>query len=145
MNGGSLVNAGAPSFLIYKGIHEREQITMKISFKELRKTPFELKASVKNLKKTYAIQLKLAGIEDSMSEDTPVASMNAVLDALENVTDYVSDMLKLKESEVEKLEDMSQEEVMAIAQRLNMRLMGMTEAEIEEALSANEDTEGLAE
>lgn len=83
MNGGSLVNAGAPSFLIYKGIHEREQITMKISFKELRKTPFELKASVKNLKKTYAIQLKLAGIEDSMSEDTPVASMNAVLDALE--------------------------------------------------------------
>lgn len=56
---------------------------MKISFKELRKAPFEVKGSVKNLKKTYAIQLKLAGIEDSMSEDTPVASMNAVLDALE--------------------------------------------------------------
>ena len=118
---------------------------MKISFKELRKTPFELKASVKNLKKTYAIQLKLATIEDTMSEDTPVESMQAVLGALENVTEYVVDMLKLKESEVEKLEDMSQDEVMTIAQRLNMRLMGMTEAEIEEALSANEDEEGLEE
>ena len=117
---------------------------MKISFKELRKTPFELKASVKNLKKTYAIQLNLATIEDTMSEDTPVESMQAVLGALENVTEYVVDMLKLKEAEVEKLEDMEQEQVMAIAQRLNMRLMGMTEKEVEEALSEDND-EGLAE
>jgi len=117
---------------------------MKISFKELRKTPFELKASVKNLKKTYAIQLKLATIEDTMSEDAPIESMQAVLEALENVTGYVVDMLNLKEAEVSKLEDMTQEEVMAIAQRLNMRLMGMSEKDIEEALS-NDDEEGLAE
>lgn len=118
---------------------------MKISFKELRKTPFEVKASVKNLKKTYAIQLKLATLEDAMSADKPVESLQAVYGALENVTEYVVDMLKLKESEIEALEELSQEDVMAIAQRLNMRLMGMTEAEIEKALSESDDDEGLAE
>lgn len=118
---------------------------MKISFKELRKAPFEVKASVKNLKKTYAVQLKLATLEDSMQEDAPVESLQAVLGALENVTEYVVDMLKLKPAEIDTLEELSQEDVMAIAQRLNMRLMGMTEAEIEKALAESDDDEGLAE
>ena len=118
---------------------------MKISFKELRKIPFEVKASVKNLKKTYAIQLKLATLEDSMQEDAPVESLQAVLGALESVTEYIIDMLKLKPAEIEALEDLSQEDVMAVAQRLNMRLMGMTEVEIEKALAESDDDEGLAE
>ncbi|WP_195308073.1 phage tail tube assembly chaperone [Weissella confusa] len=115
---------------------------MKIAFKELRKTPFEVKASVKNLKKTYAIQLKLATLEDSMQEDAPVESLQAVLGALDGVTEYVVDMLKLKPDEIEALEDLGQEDVMAIAQRLNMRLMGMSEAEIKKALTKTDD-EGL--
>lgn len=121
---------------------------MKISFKELRKTPFEVKASVKNLKKTYAVQLNLAKLEDAMSEDAPVASMEAVLGALDNVTDYIVNMLNLKPGEVEKFEDLSQEDVMNIAQRLTMRLMGMTEDEIIKALAENDakdDDEGLVE
>lgn len=116
---------------------------MKISFKELRKAPFEVKASVKNLKKTYAIQLKLATLEDSMQEDAPVESLQAVIGALDGVTEYVVDMLKLKPAEAEALEDLSQEDVMAIAQRLNMRLMGMSEAEIEKTLTETDDDEGL--
>lgn len=116
---------------------------MKISFKELRKASFEVKASVKNLKKTYGIQLKLATLEDSMQEDAPVESLQAVLGALDNVTEYVVDMLKLKPAEIEALEDLSQEDVMAIAQRLNMRLMGMSEDEIEKALKETDDDEGL--
>ncbi len=115
---------------------------MKISFKELRKAPFEVKASVKNLKKTYAIQLKMATLEDSMQEDAGVESLQSVLGALDNLTEYVVDMLKLKPAEIEALEDLSQEDVMAIAQRLNMRLMGMSEAEIKKALTETDD-EGL--
>lgn len=124
-------------------MYPRKEYMMKISFKEIRKAPFEVKASVKNLKKTYAIQLKLATLEDSMQENAPVESLQAVLGALENVTEYVIDMLQLKESEIEALEELSQEDVMAIAQRLNMRLMGMTEAEIEEALKPADEDEGL--
>lgn len=119
---------------------------MKISYKELRKAPFEVKASLKNLKKTYAIQLKLATLEDTMSEDAPVESLQAVLGALDNVTEYIVDTLKLKDDEIEKLEELSQDEVMTIAQRLNMRLMGMSEKEVEEALKPTEDDEeGLVE
>lgn len=114
---------------------------MKISYKELRKTPFEVKASLKNLKKTYAIQLKLAKLEDAMNEDAPVESMESILGALDSVTEYIVDMLKLKPAEIEKLEDLSQDEVMTVAQRLNMRLMGMSEKEIEEALKPDEDDE----
>lgn len=116
---------------------------MKISFKELRKAPFEVKASVKNLKKTYAVQLKLATLEDSTQNDTPVESLQAVLAALDSVTEYIVDMLKLKPAEIEELEDLSQEDVMAIAQRLNMRLMGMSESEIEKALTESDEDEGL--
>ena len=66
---------------------------MKISFKELRKTHLKLRPVTKNLKKTYAIQLKLATLEDSMQEDAPVESLQAVLGALDGVTEYVVDML----------------------------------------------------
>ena len=53
-------------------------------------------------------------------------------------------MLKLKPAEIDALEELSQEDVMTIAQRLNMRLMGMSEAEIEKALTESEDDdEGL--
>ncbi|MBU7545316.1 phage tail tube assembly chaperone [Weissella cibaria] len=112
---------------------------MKISFKELRKTPFEVKATVKNLKKTYKVQLKLATLEDAMDEDTPVESLQSVLDALENVTDYVVDMLKLKDTEIEKLEELDQEELMTLAQRLYMRIMGMSEQEIEDIQNEPDD------
>lgn len=143
---------------------------MKIAFKELRKAPFEVKASIKNLKKTYKIQLKLAKLQEMFSEDVldkvdeevekteeeqlkeeiaknqrNITKTEKAMEGLDSVTEYVVDMLKLKESEADKLEELSQEEVMAIAQRLNMRLMGMTEAEIEEALTESEDDddEGL--
>ena len=112
---------------------------MKISFKELRKTPFEVKPTVKNLKKTYKVQLKLATLEDAMDEDTPVESLQSVLDALENVTDYVVDMLKLKDTEIEKLEELDQEELMTLAQRLYMRIMGMSEQEIEDIQNEPDD------
>lgn len=141
---------------------------MKIAFKELRKAPFEVKASVKNLKKTYKIQLKLAKLQEMFSEDVSdkvdqevekteeeqrkeeiaesqrnITKTEKAMEGLDLVTEYVVDMLKLKESEADKLEELSQEEVMAIAQRLNMRLMGMTEAEIEETLAESDDDEGL--
>ncbi|MCT0020248.1 phage tail assembly chaperone [Weissella cibaria] len=112
---------------------------MKISFKELRKTPFKVKATVKNLKKTYKVQLKLATLEDAMDEDTPVESLQSVLDALENVTDYVVDMLKLKDTEIEKLEELDQEELMTLAQRLYMRIMGISEQEIEDIQNEPDD------
>lgn len=105
---------------------------MKIAFKELRKTPFEVKASVKNLKKTYKIQLKLAKLQEMFSEDVSdkvdqevekteeeqrkeeiaesqrnITKTEKAMEGLDLVTEYVVDMLKLKESEADKLEELS--------------------------------------
>lgn len=143
---------------------------MKIAFKELRKTPFEVKASIKNLKKTYKIQLKLAKLREVFNEESldtvddgvekteeellkeeiaenerNLIKAQTAMDGLNSIIDYVVDMLKLNESEADALEELSQDDVMIIAQRLNMRLMGNTEEEVEKALNsddANED-EGL--
>lgn len=143
---------------------------MKIAFKELRKTPFEVKASIKNLKKTYKIQLKLAKLREVFNEESldtvddggekteeellkeeiaenerNLIKAQTAMDGLNSIIEYVVDMLKLDESEADALEELSQDDVMIIAQRLNMRLMGNTEEEVEKALNsddANED-EGL--
>ena len=121
----------------------REAKTMKISFKELRKAPFEVKASFKNLRKTYGVQLQLAKLQDSLNGE-PVESMQAILKSFDDTVEYISDMLHLKGKELDALEELEQEEVTAIAQRISMRVMGMSEDEIKEALEpSDDDEEGL--
>lgn len=117
---------------------------MKILFKELSAKPFEVKDSVKNLKKTYAIQLKLANMQEA-SEQSPIDSLNSMLEALDELSAYIVDILHLSKPQQEKLEDLSQDDLMRITQYLNMRLMGMSDADIEKAQAdADSDEEGLA-
>lgn len=117
---------------------------MKILFKELSAKPFEVKGSVKNLKKTYSIQLKLANMQEA-SEQNPVDSLKSMMEALDELSAYIVDILHLSKPQQEKLEDLSQDDLMRITQYLNMRLMGMSDADIEKARAeADEDSEGLA-
>ena len=117
---------------------------MKILFKELSAKPFEVKGSVKNLKKTYSIQLKLANMQEA-SEQNPVDSLKSMMEALDELSAYIVDILHLSKPQQEKLEDLSQDDLMRITQYLNMRLMGMSDADIEKARAeADEDGEGLA-
>lgn len=117
---------------------------MKILFKELQAKPFEVKGSVKNLKKTYAIQLKLANMQEA-SEQNPVDSLKSMMEALNELSAYIVDILHLSKPQQEKLEDLSQDDLMRITQYLNMRLMGMSDADIEKAQAeTDEDGEGLA-
>lgn len=117
---------------------------MKILFKELSAKPFEVKGSVKNLKKTYSIQLKLANMQEA-SEQNPIDSLKSMMEALDELSAYIVDILHLSKPQQEKLEDLSQDDLMRITQYLNMRLMGMSDADIEKARAeADEDGEGLA-
>ncbi|KAA8446934.1 phage tail tube assembly chaperone [Weissella paramesenteroides] len=118
---------------------------MKILFKELSAKPFEVKGSVKNLKKTYAIQLKLANMQDITQQENPVDSLKSMMEALDELSAYIVNILHLSKPQQEKLEDLSQDDLMRITQYLNMRLMGMSDADIEKAQAeADEDGEGLA-
>ncbi|MGK4062818.1 phage tail tube assembly chaperone [Weissella paramesenteroides] len=117
---------------------------MKVLFKELQAKPFEVKGSVKNLKKTYAIQLKLANMQEA-SEQNPVESLKSMMEALNELSAYIVDILHLSKPQQEKLEDLSQDDLMRITRYLNMRLMGMSDGDIEKAQAeADEDGEGLA-
>lgn len=68
--------------------------------------------------------------------------MQAISDSLQATVDYVVDVLKLKTNEIEKLEELDQEELMSLAQRLNLRIMRMSEQEIED-IQNESDEEGL--
>lgn len=77
-----------------------------------------------------------------LKEDELVENVQAISDSLQETVDYVVDVLKLKSNEVEKLEELDQEELMSLAQRLNLRIMGMSEQEIED-IQNESDEEGL--
>ena len=118
---------------------------MKILFKELSAKPFEVKSSVKNLKKTYAIQLKLANMQEIVQQENPVESLKSMMEALNELSAYIIDILHLSKPQQEKLEDLSQDDLMRTTQYLNMRLMNMSDADIEKAQAeADGDSEGLA-
>ncbi|SJN52162.1 prophage pi1 protein 43 [Sphingobacterium faecium PCAi_F2.5] len=113
---------------------------MEIKIKQLKKT-VEVKASVKNLKKTYAAHLELAKLEDT-EVDGPEA-LEKVMQIPEKMVDYIVDIMKLKEDSREKLEEMEMEEVTEIFSYVSSRLMGASDADIEKAKENNE--QGLAQ
>lgn len=113
---------------------------MEIKIKQLKKTT-QVKASVKNLKKTYAAHLELAKLEDT-EVDGPEA-LEKVMQIPEKMVDYIVDIMKLKEDAREKLEEMEMEEVTEIFSYISSRLMGASDADIEKAKENNE--QGLAQ
>jgi len=123
-------------FFIYKILEKN----MEIKIKQLKKTT-QVKASIKNLKKTYTAQLELAKLEDT-EVDGPEA-LEKVMQIPEKMVDYIVDIMKLKEDAREKLEEMEMEEVTEIFSYISSRLMGASDADIEKAKENNE--QGLAQ
>lgn len=117
---------------------------MNIKIAQLATKPFDVKGTVKNLKKTYQLQLDMANSEESMESLEGTQALQAVLDLQQTVEDYLITMLHLTDKQIEKLEDLEQEELMEISQYVAMRVMGMSDADIKDVLaqSAVED-EGL--
>ncbi|MFP7153281.1 phage tail tube assembly chaperone [Weissella paramesenteroides] len=117
---------------------------MNIKIAQLASKPFAVRGTVKNLKKTYQLQLDMANSDEKMNGLDGVEALQAVLDIQEQIESFMIDVLNLSEKQIEKLEDLEQEELMEIAQYLAMRIMGMSDADIKATLAeAQEDSEGL--
>lgn len=116
---------------------------MNIKIEALQKKPFEVKGSVKNLKKTYAFQKDMAEMESLTEDNQGVAVFDAMTKMLDELVEYIDGMLHLTEKQHEVIEDMTQDEIIEVAQYVAMRIMGMDDAEIEKALS-DDSEEGLA-
>lgn len=120
-------------------------MAINVKFAELGMTkPLEIKGTVKNLKKTYQMQLDMANSEETMEALEGTQALQAVLDLQNSVEAYLIDILRLSAKQIEKLEDLEQEKLMEITQYTAMRVMGMSDADIKDVLaqSAVED-EGL--
>lgn len=111
---------------------------MKLSIPEIRKEAFEIKTSIKNIKKMHAYQLGLVKADEvleaarngSLQEITKAQTLNDA-NYLEQSEKYVSDILGLTKKEIDKLEELERSEFTSIQSKVTLALQGYGEAQIE--------------
>ena len=106
---------------------------MKITLEKLpfKKKTYDVKQSVKNMRKTYKLQLVFSQNGD-MEGKTDEELVEAMLDTFDEAINYVSSLLKLNDKQAEELEDLSQDELLDTANTIAMKLRGIKEEDIKE-------------
>lgn len=105
---------------------------MKILQREFSTKSFEVKASNKNMRKAYKMQLVMAKAADIEGKE-PVLQIQQALDVTNELTDFISSILKLNDDQIEKLDDLETDKTIKIANHIIMRLMGLTDQQIKES------------
>lgn len=125
---------------------------MKLSIPELREEIFEVKTSVKNIKKMHDYQLKLVESSEKL-EAMQDGSLNELTKAIavddmnfiENAEKFISDILSLTKKEVEKLEDFERVDFMNLQSKIVLALQGYEDTDINELLSEEDSDEKKAQ
>ena len=126
-------------------------MTMKLFIKELKRKPFEIKASTRLMMAATKMQLDQADFEKKIQEETKdlpdaeagAVTMRGMLNTMQSQIDFVTDTLKLDDNLQDKLVDLEPAQVSEIAVYITQRLMGMSDEDIR--LSQAENEAGLAE
>lgn len=126
-------------------------MTMKLYIKELKRKPFEIKASTRLMMAATKMQLDQADFEKKIQEETKdlpdaeagAVTMRGMLNTMQSQIDFVTDTLKLDDNLQDKLVDLEPAQVSEIAVYITQRLMGMSDEDIR--LSQAENEAGLAE
>lgn len=131
---------------------------MKIKLSELpfQNKVFHVKQSVKNMRKTYKLQKHFAEvskkIDDLTAETDAIDPKNAnkedlarlnelnqeMMDvsfkSIDTALDYIYAILKLSDKDIENVEDnLNQNKVVDIANKIAMKLMGVSEEDVQES------------
>ncbi|MBD1501984.1 phage tail tube assembly chaperone [Weissella cibaria] len=126
-------------------------MTMKLYIKELKRKPFEIKASTRLMMAATKMQLDHANFEKKIQEETKdlpdaeagAVTMRGMLNTMQSQIDFVTDTLKLDDNLQDKLVDLEPAQVSEITVYITQRLMGMSDEDIR--LSQAENEAGLAE
>lgn len=126
-------------------------MTIKLFIKELKRKPFEVKASTRLMMAATKMQLDQANFEKKIHEETKelpdaeagAVTMRGMLNTMQSQIDFVTDTLKLDDNLQDKLVDLEPAQVSEIAVYITQRLMGMSDEDIR--LSQAENEAGLAE
>ena len=111
---------------------------IEIYLKEFKKK-FNIKSSNKNMRATYKLQLTMAKASD-IDNMEPSEQIQATLNMTDDVCDYLKNVLKLTDKQVEVLDDLDATETVKLANHVAMRLMGLSEDDIKKA-SEKKDTD----
>lgn len=107
---------------------------MKITVKKLplKKKTYEVKRSVKNMRKTYKMQLAFAENTDMDGKDNKEI-MAGVVESFDVALNYIKDILKLSDKDVDKIEDeLDQNQLFEVANKVAMDLMGVKPEDLDD-------------
>lgn len=128
---------------------------MKLSLPEIREESFEVKTSIKNIKKMHAYQLelaksqeKLASVQDGTLEELTKAIALDDMSVINNAEKFITEILGLNKKEVDKLEEFDRGQFMNLQSKLVLSLQGYDDDQIdtmfnEEVNSAEKKVQAL--
>ncbi|WP_195928030.1 phage tail assembly chaperone [Lactococcus lactis] len=120
---------------------------MKLSLPEIREESFEVKTSIKNIKKTHAYQLelaksqeKLASVQDGTLEELTKAIALDDMSVINNAEKFITEILGLNKKEVDKLEEFDRGQFMNLQSKLVLSLQGYDDDQIDTMFTEEVDS-----
>lgn len=120
---------------------------MKLSLPEIRGESFEVKTSIKNIKKMHAYQLelaksqeKLASVQDGTLEELTKAIALDDMSVINNAEKFITEILGLNKKEVDKLEEFDRGQFMNLQSKLVLSLQGYDDDQIDTMFTEEVDS-----
>ena len=120
---------------------------MKLSLPEIREESFEVKTSIKNIKKMHAYQLelakiqeKLASVQDGTLEELTKAIALDDMSVINNAEKFITEILGLDKKEVDKLEEFDRGQFMNLQSKLVLSLQGYDDDQIDTMFTEEVDS-----
>lgn len=120
---------------------------MKLSLPEIREESFEVKTSIKNIKKMHAYQLelaksqeKLASVQDGTLEELTKAIALDDMSVINNAEKFITEILGLNKKEVDKLEEFGRGQFMNLQSKLVLSLQGYDDDQIDTMFTEEVDS-----
>ncbi|ADJ61057.1 phage tail assembly chaperone [Lactococcus cremoris] len=120
---------------------------MKLSLPEIREESFEVKTSIKNIKKMHAYQLelaksqeKLASVQDGTLEELTKAIALDDMSVINNAEKIITEILGLNKKEVDKLEEFDRGQFMNLQSKLVLSLQGYDDDQIDTMFTEEVDS-----
>lgn len=120
---------------------------MKLSLPEIREESFEVKTSIKNIKKMHAYQLelaksqeKLASVQDGTLEELTKAIALDDMSVINNAEKFITEILGLNKKEVDKLEEFDRSQFMNLQSKLVLSLQGYDDDQIDTMFNEEVDS-----
>lgn len=122
-------------------------MTVKVNAKVLGiKEPVEIKESNRNFQKTLVIQKQLLKVEAMPDDASDMDMLDAAIEANQAMTDYITDMLRLKTKEKHALGDLTTDETAKLIQAIIAGIQHQDITDIEDAQKKESaDNEELSE